>query len=91
LKRIDGGVEELDLYRPLSPRIRCDPIVYWNEARALCRSADHGARFRDLDLFLSSRRSTSPEASTVVLLHDFCEKDPDYRLFGHNDWIEAAR
>jgi hypothetical protein len=52
-RRHDG---RRDLKLPLDTRIACDPIVYCNRARNLCRARDAGVvAFADLDLFLTAR------------------------------------
>src|SRR4029450_11746907 len=55
----DGTTARRALKLPLDTRIGCDPIVYWNRARNLCRRRDAGlVAFQDLDLFLSSGRTS---------------------------------
>jgi hypothetical protein len=88
-KTEEGLTEARSLYRPMAARIHCDPIVFWNRARALCRSEARGRRFTDFDLYLNSRRSTEGKLTPVVRLENFCASDPAYRVWRHNAWIMA--
>lgn len=69
------------------PRIKCDPIVLMNQARWLCERQRADPAFRDLDLVLRSRRTSSPKMSTIVDAHGVCTKPLEYDLLRHNDWI----
>lgn len=72
----------------LAPRIRCDPAVYFGQAKALCRSVKKdNPSFIDLDLALKSRRWSDKEFKNVIDSESFCSKNLDYSLFGMNDWI----
>jgi hypothetical protein len=89
MKRTDGTTWKKDLHRQLAARIHCDPIVYWNRARALCRSPERGSLFTDFDLYLNSRRSTEKDLKPVIAVENFCATDPAYRIWRHNVWIRA--
>ena len=84
----DGTTARRDLKLPLDTRIGCDPIVYWNRARNLCRRRDAGlVAFQDLDLFLSSRRTSDGEMKRVIATSGFCARGDRYDPFRHNAWI----
>ncbi|MCC7538637.1 MAG: hypothetical protein IT379_20600 [Deltaproteobacteria bacterium] len=69
-------------------RIRCDPIVVWNRAKALCRTRHRGARpFEDLDLYLDARRRSERAFSRIIAYRSFCTRTPSYDLWRHNAWI----
>jgi len=88
LHNADGTTTRRDLKLPLDTRIACDPIVYFNRARNLCRQRDGGrVAFVDLDLFLSARRSSDGEMKRVIDTKDFCTKGERYDPFRHNAWI----
>lgn len=89
LKGPDGSSKKENFYKPLAARIHCDPIVYWNRARALCRSPERGSRFMDFDLFLKSRRQTGKAATTVLRIENYCASNPAYRVWRHNEWIQS--
>jgi hypothetical protein len=89
LKGTDGTTRKKNLHAEMAARIHCDPIVYWNRARTLCRSPEHGRQFTDFDLILNSRRSTEKELKPVVAIENFCASDPDYHVWRHNAWIRA--
>ena len=77
-----------DLKPPLDTRIACDPIVYWNRARNLCRRRDAGlVAFQDLDLFLTARRTSDGEMKRVIATLGFCARSERYDPFRHNAWI----
>jgi hypothetical protein len=88
LRRADGTTTRRDLKLPLDTRIACDPIVYFNRARNLCRQRDAGlAEFQDLDLFLSARRTSDREMKRVIATTGFCARGDRYDPFRHNGWI----
>jgi hypothetical protein len=88
LHNVDGTTTRRDLKLPLDTRIACDPIVYFNRARNLCRQRDAGrAAFTDLDLVLSARRSSESELRRVIDTKGFCAKRERYDPFRHNAWI----
>jgi len=88
LHNADGTTTRRDLKLPLDTRIACDPIVFFNRARNLCRQRDAGRlAFEDLDLFLSARRSSDAELKRVIDTKSFCAKGERYDPFRHNAWI----
>jgi len=90
LHNADGTTTRRDLKLPLDTRIACDPIVFFNRARNLCRQRDAGrAAFQDLDLFLSARRSSDGQMKRVIATKSFCAKGERYDPFRHNAWILA--
>ncbi|HEX5035828.1 MAG TPA: hypothetical protein VFX30_01570 [bacterium] len=89
LKETAGTERKLNLHRNWAARIHCDPVVYWNRARALCRSEGRGTVFKDFDLILNARRSTETELKPVLAVENFCATDPAYRVWRHNEWIRT--
>jgi hypothetical protein len=88
LRNADGTTTRRDLKLPLDTRIACDPIVYFNRARNLCRQRDEGrVAFEDLDLFLTARRASDGEMKRVIATRSFCSKGERYDPFCHNAWI----
>jgi hypothetical protein len=88
LRLASGGVIHRDLGLALDARIACDPVVYYNRARNLCRQASlPGAEVRDLDLFLWSRRATGASLRPVIAIERFCSRNVWYNPFWHNAWI----
>ena len=88
LRYADGTTTRRDLKLPLDTRIACDPIVFFNRARNLCRQRDAGhIAFEDLDLFLSARRASDGEMKRVIATRGFCAKGERYDPFRHNAWI----
>jgi hypothetical protein len=88
LHNVDGTTTRRDLKLPLDTRIACDPIVYFNRARNLCRLRDGGrAAFTDLDLVLSARRASDSDLRRVIDTKGFCAKRERYDPFRHNAWI----
>ena len=88
LHNADGTTTRRDLKLPLDTRIACDPIVFFNRARNLCRQRDAGRlAFQDLDLFLTARRSSDGEMKHVIDTKGFCAKGERYDPFRHNAWI----
>jgi len=88
LRQADGTTTRRDLKLPLDTRIACDPIVYFNRARNLCRQRQAGlAAFQDLDLFLSARRTSDGAMKRVIATTGFCARGDRYDPFRHNPWI----
>jgi hypothetical protein len=88
LRNADGTTTRRDLKLPLDTRIACDPIVFFNRARNLCRQRDAGrVAFEDLDLVLSARRASDGEMKRVIATRGFCAKGDRYDPFRHNAWI----
>jgi hypothetical protein len=85
----DGGKDQALPMHPkaLAQRIACDPISYFNMARAQCVRLAGTAGFRDFDLHLRSRRTSDPELRDVVDVKDFCSAGLTYDLWRPNDWI----
>lgn len=88
LRHADGTTSRRDLKLRLDTRIACDPIVFFNRARTLCRQRDAGRlAFQDLYLFLSARRTSDREMKRVIATTGFCGRRDRYDPFRHNAWI----
>jgi len=88
LHNADGTTTRRDLKLPLDTRIACDPIVFFNRARNLCRQRDAGRlAFSDLDLFLAARRSSDTQMTRVIDTKGFCARQERYDPFRPNAWI----
>jgi hypothetical protein len=87
LRRPDGSRERQSFDRPLSSRIRCDPIVFLNRAQALCRSPEHGQTFVDFDLYVDAKKATDAAMRRLIALPDVCASAPTYAVWRHNWWI----
>jgi len=88
LRHADGSSTRRDLKLPLDTRIACDPIVFYNRARTLCRQRDAGrVAFQDLDLFLTARRTSDGAMRRVIATTGFCARAERYDPFRHNAWI----
>jgi hypothetical protein len=87
-KRDGGWQDPISLQAPyVSGRIHCDPIVFWNIARHICRSHETDPEFVDIGVLLRTRRRGENRWRRVMNFEHFCETDPEYRIFAHNDWI----
>ncbi len=86
--RDDGGSS----YIPLTPRefnrSACDPIRYFNIGQDLCRKRAERPGWQEVDIFLSSRRSSDPRLKAVLDIHHFCGADLSYDLWRPNPWIK---
>jgi outer membrane protein assembly factor BamB len=74
----------------LGTRIHCDPIVFYNQARALCDRAKDDSSFRELDFYVNARRKTDKSFRAVIAAQEFCQRVTDYRVLGPNEWISAG-
>jgi hypothetical protein len=68
-------------------RIHCDPLVFWNVARHICRSNRDNSDFVDFAVLARTRRTGQTQWQRVMAIDAFCQTDPEYRVLGHNDWI----
>jgi len=85
----DGQQNIIALQAPyIYSRIQCDPIVFWNFARHLCRSNRTHPDFEDIGVLVQTRRVGHADWQRVMAFEHFCETNPTYRVFGHNDWIQ---
>jgi hypothetical protein len=82
-----GAVRRVDLTVGGAARIRCDPIVSFNIARAICRQRAARGRWTEVDLSLRSRRTTEVALRSVVEIAGFCKENPTYDLWRTNPWI----
>src|SRR2546422_3523465 len=88
LRHADGTTTRRDLKLRLDTRIACDPIVYFNRARNLCRQRDAGlVAFQDLDLFLTARRTSDREMKRAIATTGFGARGDRCDPFRHNGWI----
>lgn len=91
IKTADGRARRVDLYRPLPVRIRCDPLIYWSRANALCRQLERSGVPGDIDVSLHSRRTTDLEMTDVIDVRRWCASAPKYSIWFHNAWILPGR
>ena len=84
-----GGTRRVKVVTAGTARVRCDPIVHFNIARAFCREGAASSGWTDLDLSLRSRRLTEATLRPVVQIDRFCEANPTYDLWRHNAWIKG--
>ena len=84
-----GVVEEaIPLRAPfVNRRIACDPILYYELARHLCRDMGRTYAGTDFDLTLETRLYGKQEYETIVSLPSFCKLDVTYSVWTHNQWI----
>lgn len=74
----------------LSPRMVCDPLVYFNRAQNLCRSERAAAPSFDLHLLMRAKRKTDSSFTTIIDEPSFCAGQHECVLFGNNRWLQAA-
>jgi hypothetical protein len=82
-----GGSRRLRIVPMVPGRVRCDPIVYFSVARALCRQGREQGRWADIDLLLRSRRAAEPALRPVVQVEGFCGRALTYDVWRPNPWI----
>jgi len=88
LRPAEGPAVRVNLKLALDTRIACDPVVFYNRARNLCRRPDTApVAFRDLDLYVFARRATDTALRPLIALPGFCSRAVTYDPFRHNEWI----
>lgn len=73
VKRKNETIEIMPDYKARwALRIHCDPIVYRNEALAICRENATDPDFRNVDVILHARRSTGASFEPVLAEENIC-------------------
>lgn len=83
--RANWGVHEAQIPMPvmqLPIRIWCDPLVFYNHARQMCREQNPDR----LDWYLLSRNTSETEYQLIVMAQDFCRDSRTYPWLGKLPW-----
>ncbi|HRK06712.1 MAG TPA: hypothetical protein PLZ57_02990 [Pseudobdellovibrionaceae bacterium] len=83
--RAQWGVHEAQIPMPvmqLPIRIWCDPLVFYNHARQMCREQNPDR----LDWYLLSRNTSEAEYQLIVQARDFCRDPRRYPWLGKLPW-----
>jgi hypothetical protein len=83
-----GGTRRVNLVVGGTARVRCDPLVHFNLARAFCREGAASGRWTEVDLSLRARRTSGTALRSVIDLVGFCAANPTYDVWRHNAWIK---
>ncbi|CAN5406901.1 hypothetical protein BH10BDE1_BH10BDE1_30750 [soil metagenome] len=67
-------------------RIHCDPVTVIGLERAKCAALKKVPGFRDLDVYVNSKKQ-SGEARPILRIENFCDKNPEFNIWKHNDFI----
>lgn len=79
----------LPLAVPLTQaRLSCDPILYLEIAKSMCRLQSRLPGFANLDLRLDTRRTTEVDYRRVIDLPSFCSSQIGYSFLRHNSWLQ---
>lgn len=73
----------------VGPRIRCDPLLYWNVGRSICQNYAEDPSFLKLEMVVYTKRTSDVNYKLLVNERDFCKSNPQYSIFKHNSWIRA--
>lgn len=73
----------------MNPRLSCDPIIFYNLSKELCRSARRLQPNWDGTLQLDVRTISDPTFTRVIDYKGFCSNTPHYNLVFRNDWIRG--
>jgi hypothetical protein len=80
--------EPRDLKLPgLAPRSICDPVIYYNRVRNICRWNAASGQSRTVDFSMRVRRTTETDFRLVADTKDFCNTVHDYSLLSSNAWL----
>ena len=79
-------IEVKDSGKGLVKRLRCDPLIFWNKARTICKQNEGRREFDDLDFILSAKRFSDPEFQQISAVENFCKKAFSYSTLFENDW-----
>lgn len=67
---------------------RCDPYVYYDRAKAICKSLQGQPGFQRVQMKLASRRSTETQFTDIVDVEDMCRNEISYTIVWPNSWIQ---
>jgi hypothetical protein len=84
----DGRNQKVSLLKAnYPPRMMCDPVIYYNLARNVCRERSGGVT--DLDLEMRSKRRTDHQFKKIIDVTGFCRRVHDYVVLGNNWWLSG--
>ncbi len=72
-------------------RIWCDPLVHYSKAKWICEQNRIFSDFKDMDIYMNSRRRSDSEYVRVYAVQNICSEDPGYNVFIPNSWIEEDK
>jgi outer membrane protein assembly factor BamB len=85
--RVNETVEWTNSLVGLAPRIKCDPIVFWNLAREICRSEAPNKEFLNLDMALLAKRQTDGAYRRIFAVKDFCTEGSAPNVILPTPWV----
>ncbi|MBN8539203.1 MAG: PQQ-binding-like beta-propeller repeat protein [Deltaproteobacteria bacterium] len=85
--RINETVEWTNSLVGLAPRIKCDPIVFWNLAKEICQSEASNKEFLNLDMALLAKRQTDGAYRRIFAVKDFCTTGSPPNVFFPTPWV----
>ena len=82
-------IEELESRKSLRMGIRigCEPYVYFDRAKKICKSHQDNPSFQGVSLSLNSRQMSDQRYTQLVNIKNICSKSISYNSFFLNDWI----
>lgn len=78
IKLTNGQQFQQNIHLPTTARIHCDPLVYFNRARNICRNHKSNSLFSNMDLALFTKRTTDKEFKKVIDIKNFCSQRTPY-------------
>lgn len=85
--KVNETVEWTNSLVGLAPRIKCDPIVFWNLAKEICQSEAANKEFLDLDMALLAKRKTDSAYRRIFAVKDFCKTGTPPNIFLPTPWV----
>ena len=84
--RTEKAQYEVKFHRNLTPRIRCDPLIFWNYGRILCDENSTHPEFKEIDFLMSARRESDTKYTSLFHVEDFCRRARTYNTLLSNEW-----
>lgn len=87
IRRGDDRVEIAVPVMKLPVRIWCDPLVFYDFGRAVCRRGAKAGRAFDMDFEIMAKRSIADDWRPLMRAINFCSDARTYPLFGAVPWL----
>lgn len=74
--------------RSLGPRIKCDPHLYLELAKNICREIQENSSPTQLHFHLQSKLSSESQFREVARIDDICSDMPRFNMLISNSWVK---
>jgi hypothetical protein len=69
----DSPTQVMPVDLPLVPRMKCDPVIYWNYLKNRCRQWTKETQFMSADMKISYKRASDSDTKSISMMCDKSE------------------